>query len=96
MPDSSRLTGIVAAVSGVMLVAGAVHCGEPDRTIAASLGVGLLYHVSDRVGLRLEARGWFTFTESSGAVFCAGGCVVAFSGSGFGQGELTAGLRFAF
>ena len=42
MPDSSRLTGIVAAVSGVMLVAGAVHCGEPDRTIAASLGVGLL------------------------------------------------------
>ena len=42
MPDSSRLTGIVAAVSGVILVAGAVHCGEPDRTIAASLGVGLL------------------------------------------------------
>lgn len=61
-----------------------------------SLGVGLLYHFSDRVGIRLEARGWYTFTESGGAIFCAGGCVVAFSGSGFGQGELLAGLQLSF
>ena len=42
MPDSSRLTGIMAAASGLLLAAGA-HCGEPDRAIAASLGVGLLH-----------------------------------------------------
>ncbi len=42
MPDSSRLTRIAAAASGLMLVAAGVHCGEPDRAIAASLGVGLL------------------------------------------------------
>ncbi len=61
-----------------------------------SVGVGLLYHASDHIGIRLEARGWFTFTEGDAAVFCAGGCVIAFSGSGFGQGELTAGLQIAF
>jgi hypothetical protein len=60
------------------------------------LGGGLLYHVSDRVGIRLEARGWYTFTESGAAVFCSGGCVVAFSGSGFGQVELTTGLQLSF
>ena len=43
-----------------------------------------------------DDRGWFTFTEAGGAVFCSGGCVVAFSGSGFGQGELTAGLQIKF
>jgi len=43
-----------------------------------------------------DDRGWFTVTEAGGAVFCSGGCVVAFSGSGFGQGELTAGLQFSF
>ena len=43
MPDSSRLTGIAVAASGLMLVAGGVHCGEPDPAIAASLGVGLLH-----------------------------------------------------
>ena len=63
---------------------------------SASAAVGLLYHASDRVGIRLEARGWFTITEAGGAVFCSGGCVVAFSGSGFGQGELTAGLQVSF
>ena len=61
-----------------------------------SLGGGLLYHVSDRVGIRLEARGWITFTESGAAVFCSGGCIVAFSGSGFGQVELTTGLQLSF
>ena len=61
-----------------------------------SLGGGLLFHVSDRVGIRLEARGWLTFTESGAAVFCSGGCVVAFSANGFGQVELTTGLQLSF
>ncbi len=63
---------------------------------SASAAVGLLYHASDRVGIRLEARGWFTFTEAGGTVFCSGGFVIAFSGSGLGQGELTAGLQLGF
>lgn len=60
------------------------------------LGIGLLYHVSDRIGIRLEARGWYTFVETGGGVFCSGGCVIAFFGKRFGQGELTAGLHLSF
>jgi hypothetical protein len=56
----------------------------------------LLSHVSDRIGVRLEARGWFTWTQGGAAVFCSGGRVVAFAGSGFGQIDVTAGLQSAF
>jgi hypothetical protein len=61
-----------------------------------SLGGGILYNVTDRVGIRLEARGWYTFTETGVAFVCSGGCLVAFSGSGFGQVELTTGLQLSF
>ena len=48
---------------------------------------------------RDPARGSRVVTPSpraDGAIFCAGGCVIAFSGGGFGQGELTAGLQLSF
>jgi hypothetical protein len=93
---NQRLEALLTGGLGATFLRPGLSGASSETRFSLSLGVGLLYHVSDRVGLRLEARGWFTFTESSGAVFCAGGCVVAFSGSGFGQGELTAGLRFAF
>ena len=64
--------------------------------LSVSFGGGLIYHVSNRVGIRLDARGWFTFTEGGAAVFCSGGCVIAFGGSGFGQIDVTAGLQLSF
>jgi hypothetical protein len=93
---NERLEALLSGGLGATFMRPGLSGASSETRFSLSLGVGLLYHVSDRVGLRLEARGWFTFTESSGAVFCAGGCVVAFSGSGFGQGELMAGLRLAF
>lgn len=88
-------TLLSAGVGATFFWPGLSGAGTEVR-FSASFGVGLLYHVSDRVGIRLEARGFYTFTETGGAIFCSGGCVVAFSGSGFGQGELTAGLQLAF
>ncbi len=82
-------------LGGTFMMPGIDGAGSEVR-FSVSAAVGLLFHASDRVGIRLEARGWFTFTETGGAVFCSGGCVVGFSGSGFGQGELTAGLQLAF
>ena len=93
---NERLEALLTGGLGATLLQPGLSGASSETRFSLSLGVGLLYRVSNRVGLRLEARGWFTFTESSGAVFCAGGCVVAFSGSGFGQGELIAGLRLAF
>ena len=67
-----------------------------ETRFAASLGLGLKRFVSDNFGLRLEARAFYTLVQSGGGVFCSGGCLFVFSGSGIWQGDLTAGLVLAF
>ena len=93
---NDRLDALISLGAGATFMLPGIDGAGSEVRFSASAAVGLLYHASDRVGIRLEARGWFTFTETGGAVFCSGGCAVAFSGSGFGQGELTAGLQLAF
>ena len=94
--SSDRLDVLLSIGAGATFLLPGIDGAGSEVRFSVSGAVGLLYHASDRVGIRLEARGWYTFTEAGGAVFCSGGCVIAFSGSGFGQGELTAGLQFSF
>jgi hypothetical protein len=93
---NDRLNTLISGGLGATYMRPGTDGAGSEVGFSLSAGLGLLYHVSDHIGIRLEARGWFTFTEGDTAVFCAGGCVIAFSGSGFGQGELTAGLQIAF
>jgi hypothetical protein len=58
------------------------------------LGIGYHYPIGDRMALRVEARGYFTFVNSSGGLFCNGGCTIAISGNSVVQGELSVGLAF--
>lgn len=63
----------------------------------AGVGLGAKRYFSKNVGMRLEARGYFTLVETEGGMFCNGGtCLFAFSGSGLWQGDLTGGLILAF
>lgn len=61
-----------------------------------NLGIGYLLPVSGSLALRFEGRGYFTLIDSSGGVFCSGGCVVSISGQVLSQGELMAGLTWRF
>jgi len=67
-----------------------------DTRFAMSLGLGLKRFVSDHFGLRVEARAFYTLVESGGGIFCSGGCLFVFSGSGIWQGDLSGGLVLAF
>ena len=91
-----KLDTLLSLGAGATLMLPDIDGAGSEVRFSASAAVGLLYHVSDRVGIRLEARGWFTFTDASGGIFCSGGCAIAFSGSGFAQGELSAGLQLGF
>ena len=93
---NDRLEALLTGGLGATFLRPGLAGADSETRFSLSLGVGLLYHVSDRLALRLEGRGWFTFTDAAGGVFCAGGCTVDFSGSGFIQGEMIAGLRLAF
>jgi opacity protein-like surface antigen len=68
---------------------------------SGSLGLGLSVPVSDRVTLRLEARGYLTLVDSDSAIFCSsidgeGACRIVASGSTLFQAELSAAIAFAF
>ncbi|MGL4808002.1 MAG: hypothetical protein ACRC4O_04575 [Giesbergeria sp.] len=61
-----------------------------------NLGVGYQWPVTGALSLRAELRGYFTLINSSGGLFCSGGCVVAVKGDGLTQVEGLLGLNLAF
>jgi hypothetical protein len=68
-----------------------------ESRFSLSLAGGGKLYLNDNIGLRLEARGYWTFLNSSGAVFCGnGGCHVAASGSAWLQFETNLGVFVNF
>ncbi len=69
--------------------------------LSGSVGGGVRLPLNSHLALRVEARGFATFFNSSTAVFCrsdqAGGvCLIHGSGSTFFQGDALAGLSYTF
>ena len=75
--------------------------GLKTRTYASmSLGVGWKWRVSDRVGLRIEGRGFGSLLDSNSRLFCVsdGGatCLIVVEGRVLTQWEARAGLSVRF
>ena len=69
-----------------------------DTRFSASFAAGAKVWLGRHVGLRLEARGFFTFLGSDNETFChtGQGCQVSAAGSGISQGDFRAGLVLRF
>jgi len=61
-----------------------------------NVGFGYQWLLGNTFAVRAEARGYGTLVNSSGGVFCSGGCVVSIRGDSVGQGELMLGLSTRF
>jgi len=61
-----------------------------------NLGIGYQWPLAQRLALRLEARGYLTLVNSSGGLFCSGGCVLVLEGDTVTQGEVQLGLSYRF
>lgn len=61
-----------------------------------NLGIGYEAALADRLALRAEARGYATIVDSSGGLFCSGGCVFKIKGDVVLQGEALLGLSYRF
>ena len=61
-----------------------------------NLALGYEWPITGALSLKAELRGYFTLVNSSGALFCSGGCVVQIKGDGFAQVEGLLGLSLAF
>lgn len=73
--------------------------GGFDATTKFTGGAGLGFKAffTRNIGLRVEARGFYTLVQSEGGVACVNGqCLFAFSGSGLWQGDIGGGLVLAF
>jgi hypothetical protein len=70
---------------------------DTDVRFTGGFALGVKSFFSAHVGLRLEARAFYTVVESGGGVFCTGGaCLFRFSSSGIWQGDASGGLIFRF
>jgi len=94
--DGSRFRPFISAGAGLTHFDPADEQLSRETRFSGSLGAGVKLHLSERVGLRLEGRGYLTLFDSSGSIFCSGGCVVSLSGDGLTQFEVIAGITAAF
>ena len=67
-----------------------------ETKFSINLGVGYLVPLGKHLGIKLEARGFATVVDSTGGMFCSGGCVVQIKGTTLTQGEILAGLTARF
>ena len=74
-----------------------VHAGYENKTrFSLSVGGGLKWYPTERLGIRFEMRGYSTLVNSSSSLFCDGGCDLQISGDAFPQFETNLGLIFRF
>jgi hypothetical protein len=67
-----------------------------DFRFTGGLSLGIKQWLTSRLGLRAEARAFFIDIRTSSGLFCAGGCLFVFSGTGLWQGDVSAGVTFGF
>ena len=61
-----------------------------------NLGIGYQMALGESVAIRAEARGYVTLVNSSGGLFCSGGCLVKIKADAVTQGEVQLGLSYRF
>jgi hypothetical protein len=61
-----------------------------------NVGVGYLRPLAGPLALRVELRGYATLVNSSGGLFCSGGCVLTIRGDSLTQGEVLIGVGARF
>jgi hypothetical protein len=67
-----------------------------ETKASLNVGFGYLWPIGSAVAVRVEGRGFFTLLNSSGGLFCSGGCTVVLSGDSFVQGQAMVGLTARF
>ncbi len=94
--SQQRFTPFVSGGMGMTYMSPDRFDLENETLFSLSLGGGLKWYPSNSLGLRLEVRGYGTLTESSGSLFCDGGCDLQVNGSLLPQFETNLGLIFKF
>ena len=99
--DGDHVRPYLAATLGVTRIEVSNDGFDSDSFFSFSLGLGWQLRPTDRLGIRLEARGFGTLLDSETDLFCRLGpnnniCAVRVDGTSLWQLETFAGLVFRF
>ena len=99
--DGDHVRPFLAATLGVTQIDVSNPGFDSDSFFSFSLGLGLQVRPTDRLGIRLEARGFGTLLDSNSDLFCEFGptnniCAVRIDGTIMWQVEAIAGIVFRF
>jgi opacity protein-like surface antigen len=91
---------LAATIGGTHIRSGSAN-SQSDTFLSFSLGLGLQVRPTERLGLRLEARGYGVLTSSNTDLFCQTGpeqniCAIRIDGKVLWQLETFAGIVFRF
>ncbi|MBN8509373.1 MAG: hypothetical protein J0L57_12245 [Burkholderiales bacterium] len=88
--------GYVVGGLGATVLAPETNGLSSEWRPSLNIGIGWQWPLADKVSLRFEARGYLTLIDSSGTLFCSGGCVVSIQGDLMTQAEAMVGLSIGF
>jgi len=86
---------VVGGIGGTLLALEGDGYGNELRP-SMNLGLGYQFMLGKHAALRLEGRFYSTLINSSGGLFCSGGCVLQIQGDLFTQGEGMLGVSVPF
>jgi hypothetical protein len=92
--DTSKGAYVVGGLGATLFNPGQGYKSELYPSI--NVGFGYVWPLGNRFAVRVEGRGYGTLVNSSGGVFCSGGCVVSIKADTIGQGEMMVGLSAKF
>jgi hypothetical protein len=92
--DVSKGAYVVGGLGATLFNPGQGYKSELYPSI--NVGFGYVWPLGNTFAVRVEGRGYGTLVNSSGGLFCSGGCVVSIKGDTIGQGELMFGLSAKF
>jgi hypothetical protein len=101
LADGDEVRPFIALTLGVTHFDPQVADFDSENFFSSSLGGGVIWNTSERLGVRLEARVYMTFLEDDSRIFCesiGGGasCLIQVEATILTQWEARAGLVFRF
>ncbi len=101
LADGNKVRPFVALTLGVTHFDPKVAEFGSENFFSASLGGGVMWNTSERLGVRFEARVYTTFLDEDSTIFCesiggAASCLIQVDATILTQWEARAGLVFRF